>query len=220
VDALPGFFFFFLVAERDANMQTYVCFFADGSSIDELEHVRALFPDLPGSKLLFTPNFASRDEYEAAFKSSRRARKIPASERAATTATPTPATTAGATAAASAAVSSSSVHVASPSAAGEVKWWFPFDSVYERPTSATLVQFQNQTQACNSSSSSSSSGSGEAVDTKVGDQNVICDPPFVTVDNLWVLEEWGDVFKGASIFLRVVRLRRFFFPMFGLTSWQ
>lgn len=36
-------------------------------SIAEVEHVRALFPDLPRERLLFTPNFAGRDEYERGF---------------------------------------------------------------------------------------------------------------------------------------------------------
>ncbi|MES1211409.1 MAG: bifunctional aspartate kinase/diaminopimelate decarboxylase, partial [Acidobacteriota bacterium] len=37
-------------------------------SVPELEHVRGLFPDLPGERLLFTPNFAPRQEYRRAFE--------------------------------------------------------------------------------------------------------------------------------------------------------
>ncbi|HEY2738367.1 MAG TPA: bifunctional aspartate kinase/diaminopimelate decarboxylase, partial [Thermoanaerobaculia bacterium] len=37
-------------------------------SAPELEHVRRLFPDLPGERLLFTPNFAPRGEYVRAFE--------------------------------------------------------------------------------------------------------------------------------------------------------
>ena len=37
-------------------------------SVPELEHVRSLFPDLGGSRLLFTPNFAPREEYRRAFE--------------------------------------------------------------------------------------------------------------------------------------------------------
>ncbi len=37
-------------------------------SAAELEHVRALFPDLDGSRLLFTPNFAPREEYRRGFE--------------------------------------------------------------------------------------------------------------------------------------------------------
>jgi diaminopimelate decarboxylase/aspartate kinase len=37
-------------------------------SAPELEHVRRLFPDLPGERLLFTPNFAPRGEYRRAFE--------------------------------------------------------------------------------------------------------------------------------------------------------
>ncbi|HEX3531394.1 MAG TPA: bifunctional aspartate kinase/diaminopimelate decarboxylase [Thermoanaerobaculia bacterium] len=37
-------------------------------SAPELEHVRRLFPDLPGERLLFTPNFAPRGEYQRAFE--------------------------------------------------------------------------------------------------------------------------------------------------------
>lgn len=37
-------------------------------SVPELEHVLALFPDLPGDRLLFTPNFAPREEYRRAFE--------------------------------------------------------------------------------------------------------------------------------------------------------
>lgn len=37
-------------------------------SMPELEHVRLFFPDLPGEKLLFTPNFAPRKEYARAFE--------------------------------------------------------------------------------------------------------------------------------------------------------
>jgi len=36
-------------------------------SVPELEHIRGLFPDLPGERLLFTPNFAPREEYRRAF---------------------------------------------------------------------------------------------------------------------------------------------------------
>ncbi|HEV2845380.1 MAG TPA: aspartate kinase, partial [Thermoanaerobaculia bacterium] len=36
-------------------------------SAAELDHVRALFPDLEGARLLFTPNFAPREEYERGF---------------------------------------------------------------------------------------------------------------------------------------------------------
>ena len=37
-------------------------------SVPELEHVRKLFPDLAGDQLLFTPNFAPREEYRRAFE--------------------------------------------------------------------------------------------------------------------------------------------------------
>jgi diaminopimelate decarboxylase/aspartate kinase len=37
-------------------------------SAPELEHVRSLFPGLDGSRLLFTPNFAPREEYLRAFE--------------------------------------------------------------------------------------------------------------------------------------------------------
>jgi diaminopimelate decarboxylase/aspartate kinase len=37
-------------------------------SAPELEHVRRLFPDLPGERLLFTPNFAPPAEYRRAFE--------------------------------------------------------------------------------------------------------------------------------------------------------
>lgn len=37
-------------------------------SVPELEHVRKLFSDLPGDRLLFTPNFAPREEYRRAFE--------------------------------------------------------------------------------------------------------------------------------------------------------
>ncbi|HKH48510.1 MAG TPA: bifunctional aspartate kinase/diaminopimelate decarboxylase [Thermoanaerobaculia bacterium] len=37
-------------------------------SVPELEHLRQLFPDLPGDRLLFTPNFAPREEYRRAFE--------------------------------------------------------------------------------------------------------------------------------------------------------
>ena len=37
-------------------------------SAPELEHVRRLSPDLDGSRLLFTPNFAPREEYRRAFE--------------------------------------------------------------------------------------------------------------------------------------------------------
>jgi bifunctional diaminopimelate decarboxylase / aspartate kinase len=37
-------------------------------SAAELEHVRALFPQLDGSRLLFTPNFAPREEYRRGFE--------------------------------------------------------------------------------------------------------------------------------------------------------
>jgi diaminopimelate decarboxylase/aspartate kinase len=37
-------------------------------SVPELEHVRRLFPELPGERLLFTPNFAPREEYRRAFE--------------------------------------------------------------------------------------------------------------------------------------------------------
>jgi diaminopimelate decarboxylase/aspartate kinase len=37
-------------------------------SAPELEHVRRLFPDLPGERLLFTPNFAPSGEYRRAFE--------------------------------------------------------------------------------------------------------------------------------------------------------
>ncbi|HEX7183573.1 MAG TPA: bifunctional aspartate kinase/diaminopimelate decarboxylase [Thermoanaerobaculia bacterium] len=37
-------------------------------SIGELEHVRSLFPGLAGERLLFTPNFAPREEYRRAFE--------------------------------------------------------------------------------------------------------------------------------------------------------
>jgi diaminopimelate decarboxylase/aspartate kinase len=37
-------------------------------SVPELEHVRRLFPELPGDRLLFTPNFAPREEYRRAFE--------------------------------------------------------------------------------------------------------------------------------------------------------
>jgi bifunctional diaminopimelate decarboxylase / aspartate kinase len=37
-------------------------------SAAELEHVRALFPGLDGSRLLFTPNFAPREEYRRGFE--------------------------------------------------------------------------------------------------------------------------------------------------------
>jgi diaminopimelate decarboxylase/aspartate kinase len=34
----------------------------------EVAHVRGLFPDIPGERLLYTPNFAPREDYEAAAK--------------------------------------------------------------------------------------------------------------------------------------------------------
>ena len=37
-------------------------------SAPELEYVRGLFPDLPEDRLLFTPNFAPREEYRRAFE--------------------------------------------------------------------------------------------------------------------------------------------------------
>jgi diaminopimelate decarboxylase/aspartate kinase len=37
-------------------------------SVPELEHVRRLFPELAGERLLFTPNFAPREEYRRAFE--------------------------------------------------------------------------------------------------------------------------------------------------------
>eukprot|EP01116_Phalansterium_solitarium_P006432 TRINITY_DN1873_c0_g1_i2.p1 TRINITY_DN1873_c0_g1~~TRINITY_DN1873_c0_g1_i2.p1 ORF type:complete len:893 (+),score=290.11 TRINITY_DN1873_c0_g1_i2:119-2797(+) len=37
-------------------------------SIGELQHVLGLFPGMPGSRILFTPNFVARHEYEAAFR--------------------------------------------------------------------------------------------------------------------------------------------------------
>ncbi|RJO66752.1 MAG: bifunctional aspartate kinase/diaminopimelate decarboxylase [Myxococcales bacterium] len=37
-------------------------------SIGEIQHLKKLFPDLAGERILFTPNFAPREEYEAAFK--------------------------------------------------------------------------------------------------------------------------------------------------------
>jgi diaminopimelate decarboxylase/aspartate kinase len=37
-------------------------------SVEELEHVLALFPGLDGSRLLFTPNFAPREEYRRGFE--------------------------------------------------------------------------------------------------------------------------------------------------------
>jgi diaminopimelate decarboxylase/aspartate kinase len=37
-------------------------------SAPELEYVRDLFPELPGERLLFTPNFAPREEYRRAFE--------------------------------------------------------------------------------------------------------------------------------------------------------
>jgi diaminopimelate decarboxylase/aspartate kinase len=37
-------------------------------SVPELEHVRGLFPEIPGERLLFTPNFAPRQEYRRAFE--------------------------------------------------------------------------------------------------------------------------------------------------------
>jgi diaminopimelate decarboxylase/aspartate kinase len=37
-------------------------------SAPELEHVRRLFPELDGARLLFTPNFAPADEYRRAFE--------------------------------------------------------------------------------------------------------------------------------------------------------
>lgn len=37
-------------------------------SAPELEHVKALFPDLPGGRLLFTPNFAPAAEYRRAYE--------------------------------------------------------------------------------------------------------------------------------------------------------
>ena len=37
-------------------------------SLPELEHLRAHFPDLPGERLLFTPNFAPREEYARAWE--------------------------------------------------------------------------------------------------------------------------------------------------------
>ncbi|MBN9231759.1 MAG: diaminopimelate decarboxylase [Legionella sp. 40-6] len=36
-------------------------------SIQELEHIRAIFPDIASKRLLFTPNFAPKAEYQAAF---------------------------------------------------------------------------------------------------------------------------------------------------------
>lgn len=38
-------------------------------SAAELDHVRSVFPDLEGSRLLFTPNFAPREEYASGFES-------------------------------------------------------------------------------------------------------------------------------------------------------
>ena len=37
-------------------------------SVAEIEHLRALFLDLPGERILFTPNFASRDELARGFE--------------------------------------------------------------------------------------------------------------------------------------------------------
>ncbi len=37
-------------------------------SVPELEHVRKLFPDLSGDRLLFTPNFAPREEYRRGYE--------------------------------------------------------------------------------------------------------------------------------------------------------
>jgi bifunctional diaminopimelate decarboxylase / aspartate kinase len=37
-------------------------------SVPELEHVRGLFPEMAGERLLFTPNFAPREEYRRAFE--------------------------------------------------------------------------------------------------------------------------------------------------------
>jgi diaminopimelate decarboxylase/aspartate kinase len=37
-------------------------------SVGELDHILGLFPDLPGDRLLFTPNFAPREEYRRALE--------------------------------------------------------------------------------------------------------------------------------------------------------
>jgi diaminopimelate decarboxylase/aspartate kinase len=62
----------FYSLKANAHPDVLRVFHAEGLSFEcvsaaELDHVRSLFPDLDGSRLLFTPNFAPREEYEHGF---------------------------------------------------------------------------------------------------------------------------------------------------------
>ncbi|HEX6898625.1 MAG TPA: bifunctional aspartate kinase/diaminopimelate decarboxylase [Thermoanaerobaculia bacterium] len=62
----------FYSVKANANPDVLRVFHAAGLGFEcvsaaELDHVRALFPDLAGERLLFTPNFAPREEYVRGF---------------------------------------------------------------------------------------------------------------------------------------------------------
>jgi len=62
----------FYSLKANANPEVLRLFHAEGLSFEcvsagELDHVRSLFPDLDRSRLLFTPNFAPREEYVRGF---------------------------------------------------------------------------------------------------------------------------------------------------------
>ncbi|MFY9824694.1 MAG: bifunctional aspartate kinase/diaminopimelate decarboxylase [Thermoanaerobaculia bacterium] len=62
----------FYSLKANANPEVLRVFAAEGLSFEcvsaaELDHVRSLFPDLDRSRLLFTPNFAPREEYVRGF---------------------------------------------------------------------------------------------------------------------------------------------------------
>ncbi|MEA2605009.1 MAG: bifunctional diaminopimelate decarboxylase / aspartate kinase [Acidobacteriota bacterium] len=67
----------FYSVKANANPDVLRVFHAEGLGFEcvsaaELDHVRSLFPDLDGLRLLFTPNFAPREEYVRGFAASAR----------------------------------------------------------------------------------------------------------------------------------------------------
>lgn len=64
---------FFYAMKANANTEVLKVFREEGLgfecvSIGEVEHVRKLFPDMDEDEILFTPNFAPKEEYERAFE--------------------------------------------------------------------------------------------------------------------------------------------------------
>ena len=64
---------FFYAIKANANVEVLKEFYSLGLgfecvSIGEVEHILSLFPDIDRNKVLFTPNFAPKDEYVRAFE--------------------------------------------------------------------------------------------------------------------------------------------------------